>query len=191
MKEKLFVIADISGSMADSGKTHITRNLCNYITQLHSLDSRRFQNVEFLFHKWNSAIEQVSLTEKEGFPLLPAEKSAELEVLSAFLNERLTETLPLRVLILSDGNYAYIELAEFVKMWSGNDQVQIRTVAVGADSDLDKLKRISMGYKVYLAENISAAIQSVLQTTGSTIKRPMTLDDLSISENAEVEEEWE
>jgi hypothetical protein len=180
MKEILYVISDVSGSMAESGKNHIMRNICLCIIQLRKYDPEKFKNVEFQFYKWNTIIEKVEVNKEDGFPLHMTEKHSDLEVLSVFLDESDVELLPLRILILTDGNFTNSELQKFEKRWIDNEKLLIRTVAVGADSNLQKLRRLSMGNKSYLSENITAALISVLHDSGKKVSRPLSLDNLML-----------
>jgi len=64
----------------------------------------------------------------------------------------------------------------------------IRTVAVGADADLLKLKKISTNNSVYLSENISSAIDSTIFGSDEPLTAPVSTAQILQSTQAETEE---
>ena len=63
-----------------------------------------------------------------------------------------------------------------------------RSVAVGADADLLKLKKISTNNTVYLSENIASAIDSTIFGSDEPLTAPASTAQILQSEPAETEE---
>ena len=64
----------------------------------------------------------------------------------------------------------------------------MRTVAVGADADLLKLKKISTTETVYLSENIASAIDGIIFGSDEPLNAPASTSQILQSESPESEE---
>ncbi|MDD7984709.1 hypothetical protein PQO01_07075 [Lentisphaera marina] len=98
------------------------------------------------------------------------------------------------VLILSDGNFANSDIVNFQKQLSMFTDLLIRTVAVGADADLLKLKKISSNHTVYLSENITSAIDDISFASDEPLDAPVSISQIlqsAPSETEESEEDWD
>lgn len=67
----------------------------------------------------------------------------------------------------------------------------IRTVAVGADADLWKLKKISTNNRVYLSENIASALDSTIFGSDELVTAPPSTAQILQSTMADLEESEE
>jgi hypothetical protein len=109
-------------------------------------------------------------------------------VLSDFLSQHLNDTGRARILILSDGNFSNSDISSFQKQLGSLPDLITRTVAVGADADMRKLKKISTNNSVHLSENISSAIDSTIFGSNEPFVPPVSTAQILQSEPAETEE---
>jgi hypothetical protein len=188
MKVPLYIIVDVSGSMNEMGKIHLQRNLCRYAAQLQLIDQEKYSGSDIRFYQWAQNISEVALQSDGDIPALNAEGSSNLCVLSDFLSQYLNDTGRLMVLILSDGNFPNSDIVSFQNQLSTFPDLIIRTVAVGADTDLLKLKKISTNNSVHLSENISSAIDSTIFGSDEPFAIPVSTAQILQSEPAETEE---
>ena len=188
MKVPLYIIIDVSGSMNEMGKIHLQRNLCRYAAQLRLIDQEKYSGSDIRFYQWAQNISEVALQSDGDIPALNAEGSSKLCVLSDFLSQHLNDTGRLMVLILSDGNFPNSDIVSFQNQLGTFSDLIIRTVAVGADADLLKLKKISTNNSVYLSENIASAIDSTIFGSVEPLTAPVSTAQILESEPAETEE---
>lgn len=194
MKVPLYIIVDVSGSMNEMGKIHLQRNLCRYAAQLQLIDQEKYSGSDIRFYQWAQNISEVALQSDGDIPALNAEGSSNLCVLSDFLSQYLNDTGRLMVLILSDGNFPNSDIVNFQNQLSTFPDLIIWTVAVGADADLLKLKKISTNNSVHLSENISSAIDSTIFGSDEPFAIPVSTAQILQSEPAETdvpEEDWD
>lgn len=190
----LFVFADVSGSMNEMGKIHLQRNLCRYAAQLRLIDQEKYSGLDIRLYQWAQNITEVVLQSDGDILALNAEGSSNLCVISDFLSQYLNDTGILMVLILSDGNVPSPDIVSFQKKLGTFSNLMIRTVAVGADADLLKLKKISTNNSVHLSENISSAIDSTIFGYDEPFAIPVSTATILQSELAkteEPEEDWD
>ncbi|MCL0006604.1 hypothetical protein MKT60_007020 [Providencia rettgeri] len=185
---ELFIFVDISGSMNEMGKIHLQRNLCRYVGQLRLIDQEKYSGLDICFYQWAQNVSEVVLQSDGDIPALKAEGSSNLCVISDFLSQYLNDTGRLMVLILSDGNFPNSDIVSFQKQLGTFSNLMIRTVAVGADADLLKLKKISTNNSVHLSENISSAIDSTIFGSDEPFAIPVSTAQILQSEPAETEE---
>ena len=188
MKVFLYIIVDVSGSMNEMGKIHLQRNLCRYAAQLQLIDQEKYSGSDIRFYQWAQNISEVALQSDGDIPALHAEGSSKLCVLSDFLSQHLNDTGRLMVLILSDGNFPNSDIVSFQNQLGTFSDLIIRTVAVGADADLLKLKKISTNNSVHLSENIPSAIDSTIFGSDEPFAIPVSTAQILQSEPAETEE---
>lgn len=195
MKDPLYIIVDVSGSMNEMGKIHLQRNLCRYAAQLRSIDQEKYSGADIRFYQWAQNISEVALQSDGDIPALNAESSSKLCVLSYFLSQHLNDTGRSMVLILSDGNFPSSDILSFQSQLGTFPPLIIRTVAVGADADLLKLKKISTNNSIYLSENIASAIDSTIFGSDEPLAAPAFTHQILQSEPAdkteEPEEDWD
>ncbi len=194
MKEALYIIIDVSGSMHEMGKIHLQRNLCRFAAQLRSIDRQKYVDLDIRFYKWAQDISEITIQSDGDIPVLNAEGSSNLCDLSDFLSQHLNDTRSARILILSDGNFIGDDYVTFLKWKNENRDIFIRTVAVGTDADLLKLKKISTNNSVHLSENISSAIDSTIFGSDKPFSAPVSTAQILQSEPAETEgpeEDWD
>lgn len=185
MQIKIFI--DASGSMNEMGKIHLQRNLCRYLMQLPSIDQKKYLGVDIHFYQWIHNVSEVYLQSDGDIPAFNAVGSSNLRVLADFLSQHLNDTEQ-AILILSDGNFSNSDISSFQKELSSYPDLIIRTVAVGADADLWKLKKISTNSSVYLSENIASAIDSTIFGSDELLIAPVSTAQILQSAMAEVEE---
>lgn len=191
---ELFVFVDVSGSMNEMGKIHLQRNLCRYAAQLRLIDQEKYSGSDIRFYQWAQNVSEVALQSDRDIPDLNAEGSSNLCVISEFLSQYQSDTGRLIVLILSDGNFPNSDIVSFQNQLSTFSDLIIRTVAVGADADLLKLKKISTNNTVYLSENIASAIDSTIFGSDEPLTAPASTAGILESvpvETEEQEEDWD
>jgi len=194
MKAPLYIIVDVSGSMNEMGKIHLQRNLCRYTAQLRLVDQEKYSGSDIRFYQWAQNVSEVALQSDGDIPALNAEGSSKLCVLYDFLSQHLNDTGRLMVLILSDGNFPNSDIVSFRNQLGTFTDLIIRTVAVGADADLLKLKKISTNNTVYLSENIASAIDSTIFGSDEPLTAPASTAQILQSapaETEEPEEDWD
>ncbi len=188
MKASLNIIVDVSGSMNEMKKNHLRRNLCRYVAQLQLIDQEKYADLDIRFYQWTQNISKVVLQSDGDIPALSAEGSSNLCVLSDVLSHRLNDTGRSMALILSDGNFSNSNIVSFQNQLSTFPDLIIRTVAIGADADLLKLRKISTNKTVYLSENIASAIDSTIFGSDEPLAAPVSTAQILQSEPAETEE---
>ena len=195
MNKLIDIIVDTSGSMNEMGKIHLQRNLCRYAAQLRSIDQEKYSGSDIRFYKWAQDITQLTIQSDGDIPALKADGVSNLCVLSNFFSQQLNEYERARILILSDGNFPTSEdIKSFQKRLGTYTNLSIRTVAVGADADLLKLKKISTNSTVYLSENIASAIDSTIFGSDEPLIAPSSTAQILQSapaETEEPEEDWD
>jgi len=194
MKSSLNIIVDVSGSMNEMGKIHLQRNLCRYAAQLRLIGQGKYSGSDIRFYQWAQNISEVALQSDGDIPALNAEGYSNLCVLSDFLSQYLNDTGRLMVLILSDGNFPNSDIVSFQNQLGTFTHLIIRTVAVGTDADLFKLKKISTNNTVYLSENIASAIDSTIFGSDEPLTAPVSparILESAPAETEESEEDWD
>ncbi|WP_323175737.1 vWA domain-containing protein [Neisseria cinerea] len=191
MKEALYIIVDVSGSMNEMGKIHLQRNLCRYAAQLRGIDQQKYADLDIRFYQWAQDILKITIQTDGDIPSLNAEGSSNLCDLYDFLFQHLNDSGSARILILSDGNFPNSDIVSFQKQLGTFSNLIIRTVAVGADADLLKLKKISTNNTVYLSENIASAIDSTIFGSDEPLTAPVSTAGILESVPAETEEQEE
>jgi hypothetical protein len=191
MKAALRIIVDVSGSMNEMGKIHLQRNLCRYAAQLQPIDQEEYADFDIRFCQWAQNVSEILLQGDGDIPPLDAEGSSNLSALSDVLSQRLDDTGRLRVLILFDCNFSDSNILSFRSQLSSFPDLIIRTVAVGADADLLKLKKISTNNSVHLSENIASAIDCTIFSTGARMAAPESTTQILQTEPGSPEEDWD
>lgn len=191
---ELFIFIDVSGSMNEMGKIHLQRNLCRYATQLRLIDQEKYSGSDIRFYQWAQSVSEVVLQSYGDIPALKAEGSSNLCALSDFLFQHLNDTGKSMVLIMSDGNFPNSDIVSFQNQMGTFTNLIIRTVAVGADANLLKLKKISTNNTVYLSENIASAIDGTIFGSDEPLTVPASTAQILQtvpSETEEPEEDWD
>lgn len=188
MKAPFYIIVDVSGSMNEMGKIHLQRNLCRYAAQLRLIDQEKYSGSDIRFYQWAQNVSEVALQSDGDIPALNAEGSSNLCVLSDFLSQHLNDTGRSMVLILSDGNFPNLDIESFKNQLSTFADLIIRTVAIGADADLLKLKKVSTNNTAYLSENIASAIDGTIFGSDEPLTAPVSTAQILQSALAETEE---
>lgn len=193
MKSCLNVIIDTSGSMNEMGKIHLQKNLCRTVTQRLLIDPEKYVDVNVRFFHWSQSISEIIIQSEEDVSALNAEGSLNLRVLSEFLSKNIDDDRQ-RFLILSDGNFPSSDILSFQKKLSSFPDLIIRTVAVGADADLLKLRKVSTNNGVHLSENIASAIDISIFGNDKCPSAPRSTAQILQSkptDPAEPEEDWD
>lgn len=193
MTRTLYIMVDVSGSMNEMGKIHLQRNLCRYSGQLGLIDQDKYSGLDIRFYQWAQNVSEIVLQSNGDVPALNAESCSNICALSDFLSHNLNDTGRAMVLILSDGNFPNSEIISFQNQLSIFSNLIIRVVAIGADADLLKLKKISTNNIVYLPEDIASAIDSALFDSDEPLTAPVSIAMLLQSDPAdseESEEDW-
>ncbi len=184
MQIKIFV--DTSGSMNEMGKIHLQRNLCRYVMHLPFIDTEKYLDLDVHLYQWAQNVSEVDLQSDGDIPVFNAEGFSNLCTLVDFLSQNSA-----RILILSDGNFSNLDISSFQNQLSSYPDLIIRTVAVGADADLWKLKKISTNNRVYLSENIASALDSTIFGSDELVTAPPSTAQILQSTMADLEESEE
>ena len=67
MKETLYIIVDVSGSMNEMGKIHLQRNLCRYAAQLRLIDQEKYADFDIRFYQWAQNISEIAIAKRWGY----------------------------------------------------------------------------------------------------------------------------
>lgn len=185
----LLIIADTSGSMYEMGKIHIQKNLCRYVHELQDMN-RSFYTEGFRFYQWADEVSEIPITTDGSIEPLTAQGCANLSVLAQFLLQESRIHKELFVLILSDGNVDSDGLKRFRVQMEAAGHIRISAVAVGADSDRYKLAQLAMNGFVYAAEDIDAALHSLLFGSGLGVA-PLSAADFLPVRHKEAEDSWD
>lgn len=191
MKSVLHIFIDISGSMNEMGKAHLLRNLCRFISQLHIIDKSKFSPIGMRYFQWSTDVVELTIQDNGDIPAISAKGVSNLNSLSDFISGILEEGQIIRALILSDGNHSNPDISSFKSKLGSYSNLFLRSVAVGSDSDLLKLKKMSTNESVYLPENISNAIDSVCFGTDNIVIDPESINQIKFSQPADPEEGWD
>lgn len=194
MKNNFIIIVDVSGSINEMGKIHLQRNLCRYTAQLWGIDQKKYADLDIRFYQWAQDVSEITIQRDGDIPTLNVEGSSKLCDLSDFFSQYLNDTERSRILILSDGSFPNSDIVSFQSQLRTFPDLIIRTVAVGADADLLKLKKISTNNSVHLSENISSAIDSTIFGSDEPFAIPVSTAQILQSEPAgteEPEEDWD
>ncbi len=191
MKLPFYIIVDVSGSMNEMGKIHLQRNLCRYAAQLKLINQEKYSGSDIRFYQWAQNVSKVTLQSDGDIPPLNTEGSTNLCVLSDFLCQHLNDTRKSMVLILSDGNFPISEIVNFKNKLCTFADLIIRTVAIGADADLLKLKKVSTNNTAYLSEDIASAIDSTIFGSDEPLTAPVSTAQILQSAQGETEEQVE
>ena len=177
--------------MNELGKIHLQRNLCRYVAQLQLIDQGKYADIDIHFYKWAQNISEIVLQSDGSITNLNTQGSSSLNILSDFLFQNLNITEGSKILILSDGNFSNSNILSFHSQLSSISDLIIRTVAVGADADLMKLKKVSTNNSVYLSEDIASAFDCVFFESDEQLAIPISTDQILSSELVESEEDWD
>ncbi len=191
MNKSIYVIIDTSGSMNEMGKSHLLRNLCRFISELPIVNERFFSNVEFRFFQWNTIVSELVIESNVDFPVINPQGSSDLSSLSEMLRGVLNNGEQTRALIFTDGNFPSSKIADFKQDLASFQKLITRVVAVGADADILKLKKLSSNNSVYLSENISAAIKSISIGIDEKIVSPESANQIQRVQPADTQEDWD
>lgn len=194
MKEDLCVIVDTSGSMNDMGKIHLQRNLCHYVLQLKNSVQHKYADLNIHFFQWTQNTSEINLQSNGDIPALEANGSASLIGLLDFMSKHQNTIRKPSFLILTDGNFDRGDFNKHIKAVSEISGLYIRTVAVGADADLNQLKKLSSNNSVFLSENISAAVDSAILDRDELVAPPKSIAQIlphDVDQEDGAEEDWD
>lgn len=139
MIRRIHIIIDCSGSMMAYGKKEILLN-ANRALRRCSM-KREYQSFQIDFYQWNT---EITIWNKGT---LQIHGSADINAFMNFLEECEKND---RILLLSDGSFSLDEIEIKLKQ----DKILLLPIAVGADADLNSLKRMSSVRKVYTISSI-------------------------------------
>lgn len=157
----LILLVDVSGSMYEMGKIHLQRHLCRYVSRVARFQPDIYAGTEVRLYQWGETVSLIAQQPNGDIPELQAAGSADIVALSHFLSTQ-PDGQNQSLLILSDGNFSQQELLHFQQQCAKSPTVRVRAVAVGADADLLTLRKMATNDTVYLAEDISQAMNSAL-----------------------------
>ena len=187
----IFFIFDASGSMNEMGKIHLQQSLARCAIQLLGMDQEKYEDLVIHLYQWKQNISEITMQSVGDIDFLTAKGSSSLFELSGFLSKQLKDTEIARVLILSDGNFPNPDIVSFQNQLGSFSDLTIRTVSVGADADLFKLKKVSTNNTTYLSENIASAIDSTIFGSDEPLTAPVSTEQILQSAPAETEESEE
>jgi hypothetical protein len=149
----VYIIADISATMAEMGKYALLRNVTRAAAQMPALEEHRFRGISLRFFLWSHRVDEFNgitgwPTEIYGKPDVPALKEALIWMTDGNADNS-------AVLLISDGAFDLGKSAEF-------NNIKRRAVSIGADAVIPTLVKFSGGAAVYGAADIRAAVGSLL-----------------------------
>lgn len=172
----IFVIVDISGSMQEMAKILLSQHLVSYIFELATIQERIFP-IEIQLFTWNESITKVQCNMEEQVPVLIPSGKADLNQLKGFLDSQALAN-DFKAIILSDGMFSLSAINNF-KLWLNKQpRFALYTVAIGADSNIAKLKEISTNNHVYSSENITTAIYELIWDGYRRMEKPFRINDV-------------
>ncbi len=190
MSNILYVVVDVSGSMIEMAKMSISMNILSFIREYDSIHQNTVCFDKIIILKWNETVETIELdkdNELENF--IPSGKLNFTSLQDELVKIR-TEDIPLKILLLSDGNYDDSELKKFQE-WCKNDKnLYIAAVVIGADTLEDYLKEISINENVYSPEDIISAIKSLESINEVKYDKPESIGDIVNITTDEYLDEW-
>lgn len=187
----LVIVLDASGSMSEMGKSQLQRNLCRYASQLQTFGMGRCQDIKVQYFKWAREVTEICVNSNGDISNLVFEGPSSLTALSEFLSRTAEGSERLRILVLSDGNFPSSDVQIFQSKQKTLPGLIVRTVAVGADADLRKLKWISSNDSVHRSENIATAITDAAFGYDECTSAPEHPSQIALNEELELEEAWD
>ncbi|MDQ7073583.1 MAG: VWA domain-containing protein [Gammaproteobacteria bacterium] len=192
MNKVLYVFIDSSGSMAEMGKILLQRNLCRFISQLPSINNK-YLKLDIDFYNWNSSITAFNLQSNGDIPEIIPQETVDLNTLASFLYDLSTkdQQKDIYVLLLTDGGFESGSISKFNRKVNKFSNLKLQVVAVGADANIFNLEKILPNQKVYLAEDISGAVYSLIFDHSNDGVAPVSIHDLKTSKTEVVEDDWD
>ncbi len=140
------------------GKIHLQRNLARYAIQVPSLAQENCTDFVIRLYQWHQDISDITLQSDGDIPSLTAKGSSSLAELSLIF-------YPNMYIRAGWQEFSFCLMAispvqtpsTFKTSFAPSPDLIIRTVAVGADADLLKLRKLSTNNTVYLPENIASS----------------------------------
>lgn len=154
----LYVIADCSGSMAESGKARVLAYLLSHVAQCVRLQHLPNWCARVHAWAWAATVQPLALPVEHDLAPLRPEGRADATVLMAALESLLAEgSTPPRILLISDGGLDHVTQKRW-QAWRARFPVDVRAVAVGADASRPALEALAGKGQVYEAEEVGIAI---------------------------------
>lgn len=192
MKIKLYVIADSSGSMVEIGKVQIQKNILRFISELSVVDKGKYSEIDFCYFHWNSSVTELAVQCDGDIQTLYPRGCSELSALSDVIEVLVNDGHKNYMLLLTDGNFSSRSIHEFLKRIDSRLNGNIRFVAIGADADMRKLEKLSTNGCVFLAENISAAIDSILYGSEREVSyAPLSVGQINLPQPITKQGDWD
>jgi hypothetical protein len=154
----LYVVADCSGSMSESGKARVLSYLLAHVAQCVRLRHLPAWCAGVDAIAWTATVQVLPLPLEKDLPQLHPEGRADATALMAALEARKKDSRqPLRILLLSDGGIGHADQKRW-QAWRAVFQVDVRAVAVGADASRPALEALAGKGQVFDAEDIGMAL---------------------------------
>lgn len=155
----LYVIADCSGSMAESGKARVLAYLLSYIAEHLRLQRLPAWCAGVQAFAWAADVRPLALPVEHDLAPLRPEGRANATVLMGTLEGLLADVpAPPRILLISDGGIDHAA-QKCWQGWRSRFPVDLRAVAVGADASRLALEALAGKGQVFDAEDIGVAVQ--------------------------------
>lgn len=154
----LYVVADCSGSMAESGKARVLAYLLSHVAQCVRLGHLPAWCAGVDVLAWGAAVQALPLPlERDLSPLQPAGR-ADITALIAALDACVQDSRQaLRILLLSDGGIGHADQKRW-QAWRAGVAVDVRAVAIGSDAGRPALEALAGKGRVFDAEDIGIAL---------------------------------
>lgn len=189
MQGNLLVFIDVSGSMKEMGKHLLEMNLCRHIYQLFEYETNKYSSIDVRFYTWSESVFEIAHNEdKFNFKIVP-NGIADLDVLQKYFSTFTGNIESTHILILSDGCFSDNQLSRYSTFVKDVPGLTIRAVAIGADANLERLKKLSSNKSVFLPENINSAVFSAVFGSDVRVPPPDLSQDIKICE--EKEDSWD
>jgi hypothetical protein len=177
MSSILHVFIDVSGSMQELGKRFIATNVISYVRNVPIIQPEQFDKFIIRLYVCNDTVTEIPVLPNQDFTLLSPSGKFNAEVLFRFLNE----IKPQSVLFLSDKPLDKNDLTKLEAIELQN--CRFAFVAIGVDAKLP-LKKDGKNWKAFNAQDISAALDFVMNNVRSLDKLPNSINGLNFTNTA-------
>jgi len=175
-EDSLILVVDSSGSMREMGKIMVARNLVAYVRECLRLRIGCEQMCELHLLTWGSTTLIIDLEKDAELSAIEAEGETNVTQLLRVLDDVMAGDFRKRVLLLSDGHLARVELSKLVAWRRDAPSASLRAVAIGPDANEATLRKIADANGVFAAEDISSCLADWHPCDPGPL--PASLDDL-------------
>jgi len=177
-ESNLLVVLDTSGSMKEFGKNMLIRNLLAYIRESFRFNSPNLKNNELKVISFADKAQFIIINNFEDTPQINFEGKTNVEKIIELLQHEIKNDETNRILFLTDGNFTNNEIKKIEEWRVAHPDLLMRSVAIGPDSSIKKLKKITGEGTVYKAEEITTALKH-WPIKNEAIQPPLSIKDIA------------